>query len=399
MKKIAILGLGKMGSSILKQIITVSEEFSKDFDIFVYDINKQREDEISLQFPNVKFIRKFDESLLMALKKIRPHVIINATTFYNNLYYTKIAIEVGSNYVDLGQNTWATLNQRTNDKLAKERKIRIVPETGLAPGTINIIASQFLKEGFDSVYMYTGGLPIDSRVGGILRYGFTWSIEGLIQEYTDVVAYIEDGTLKFKQGFSSEIEEIKIKFKDNEIYKRIVDLQKVENRGNYYYILDLEAIPTSDGASLMPFDYKCLNLEYKTIRYKGHYSAFKVLYDMGLFDEYKEVEGKNLKNLTIKILESIVPKVKEDVVYLKVIARSGKDVKEFNGIVLYDDDYTAMQKMTGFGAVISALGIIDELDVLDRDDYGVLMSYEIFDAKKYLSYLSEFVKFGEFNYE
>ncbi len=399
MKKIAILGLGKMGSSILKQIITISEEFSKDFDIFVYDINKQREDEISLQFPNVKFIRKFDESLLMALKKIRPNVIINATTFYNNLYYTKIAIEVGSNYVDLGQNTWATLNQRTNDKLAKERKIRIVPETGLAPGTINIIASQFLKEGFDSVYMYTGGLPIDSRVGGILRYGFTWSIEGLIQEYTDVVAYIEDGTLKFKQGFSSEIEEIKIKFKDNEIYKRIVDLQKVENRGNYYYILDLEAIPTSDGASLMPFDYKCLNLEYKTIRYKGHYSAFKVLYDMGLFDEYKEVEGKNLKNLTIKILESIVPKVKEDVVYLKVIARSGKDVKEFNGIVLYDDDYTAMQKMTGFGAVISALGIIDELDVLDRDDYGVLMSYEIFDAKKYLSYLSEFVKFGEFNYE
>ncbi|MEO0171664.1 MAG: saccharopine dehydrogenase C-terminal domain-containing protein [candidate division WOR-3 bacterium] len=400
MKKVVVLGLGRMGKAILNQLLQVSKETSKSLEIFIYDIDSQKEKEIIEKNENISSIRKYGDNLIEALNKLKPNLIINATTFTNNLYYTQIALEIGSNYIDLGQNTWTTLKQRTFDKLAKEKKIRIVPETGLAPGTINIIASEFLEKGFESVYLYTGGLPVNKNLGGILKYAATWSIEGLIQEYTDTVVYIENNNINFKQGLSDEIEnDIKIKFRNYEIYQRIKNFQEIEEKDGYFYVSDLEAISTSDGISLMPFDYKCSNLEYKTLRYKGHYSVIKTLHNLGLFDEYKYISNKSLKSITIEILENILPRTQEDIVFMKVIAKSGNEIKEFNGIVLYDERYTAMQKMTGFGAVISALGIIELLDILKSDDYGVIMPYEIFEPKKYLSYLSKFVNFSEFNYD
>jgi len=389
MKKIAIFGLGRMGYAILEQL----NEF-KNFEIFIYDINKSKEEEIINKFENVKSLRKLSEIIYDALSKLKPDIIINATTFYNNLYYTQLAIEVGSNYVDLGQSTWTTLKQKSYDSLAREKKILVVPETGLAPGIINIIGKLFIEEGIENVYLYTGGLPINSNLGGPLRYATTWSIEGLIQEYTDLSVSIKDSNIIFNQGLLTEIEEIEIKFKSLEIYEKLKNFQKLDYKNGYYYISNLEAIITSDGVSLMPFDCSCKNLEYKTIRYKGHYEVIKTLYKLGFFDEVR-----GLKSTTIQMLEKIVPKTHEDMVLMKVVGTSGNKIKEFNGIVLYDDRWTAMQKMTGYGCVISALGIIKEIDILKHEKYGVFMPYEIFDGKKFLSYLFKFLKHFEFNYD
>lgn len=389
MKKIVIFGLGRMGYAILEQL----NEF-KNFDIFVYDININREEETIKKFENVKSLRKLNEIIYDALNKLKPDIIINATTFYNNLYYTQLAIEVGSNYVDLGQSTWTTLKQKSYDSLAKLKKVSVVPETGLAPGIINIIGKLFIEEGFDNVYLYTGGLPVNPNVGGPLRYATTWSIEGLIQEYTDLSVSRKDSNIIFNQGLLTDIEEIEIKFKSLEIYEKLKNFQKLNYKNGYYYISDLEAIITSDGASLMPFDYSCRNLEYKTIRYKGHYEVIKTLFNLGFFDE-----ARGLKSTTIQMLEKIIPKTNEDMVLMKVIGNSGSTTKEFNGIILYDDKWTAMQKMTGYGCVISVLGIIKEIDVLKYESYGVFMPYEIFDGKKFLSYLKEFLKHFEFNYD
>jgi len=389
MKKVVIFGLGRMGYAILKQL----NEF-KNFEIFIYDINKSKEEEIIKEFEYIKPLRKLSEIIYDALNKLKPDIIINATTFYNNLHYTQLAIEVGSNYVDLGQSTWTTLKQKSYDNLAREKKILVVPETGLAPGIINIIGKLFIEEGIENVYLYTGGLPINPNLGGPLRYGTTWSIEGLIQEYTDLSVSIKDSNIVFNQGILTEIEEIEIKFKNVEIYEKLKNFQKLDYRDGYYYIYDLEAIITSDGVSLMPFDCYCKNLEYKTIRYKGHYEVIKMLYKLGFFDEVK-----GLRNTTIEMLEKIIPKTQEDMVLMKVIGTSGNRIKEFNGIVLYDEKLTAMQKMTGYGCVISALGIIKEIDILKYENYGVFMPYEIFDGKKFLSYLAKFLKNFEFNYD
>ena len=389
MKKIVIFGLGRMGLAILEQL----NEF-KNFEIFVYDINKTKEEEVIKKFENVNSLSKLSEVVYDALNKLKPNIIINATTFYNNLYYTQLAIEVGSNYVDLGQSTWTTLRQRSYDSLAKAKKIFIVPETGLAPGIINIIGNLFIEEGIENVYLYTGGLPINSNLGGPLRYATTWSIEGLIQEYTDLSVSRKDNKIVFNQGILTEIEEIEIKFKSLEIYEKLKNFQKLDYKNGHYYICDLEALITSDGVSLMPFDYPCKNLEYKTIRYKGHYDVIKMLYNLGFFDE-----ARGLRRTTIEMLEKIIPKTNEDMVLMKVIGISGNRTKEFNGIVLYDEKWTAMQKMTGYGCVISALGIIKEIDILKYENYGVFMPYEIFEGKKFLSYLTKFLKHFEFNYD
>lgn len=395
MKKAVILGLGKMGFSILEQTI----EISKNLEVFVYDINKDKENSILSKHDQVKSLRTLDENVVFALKKLKPDIIINATTFVNNLYYTQIAIEVGSNYIDLGQNAWTTIKQRSLDSIAKEKRILIVPETGLAPGTINILAVEFIEKGYDRVYLYTGGLPLNSSVGGILRYGSTWSIEGLIQEYTDTVISIEDGKIKLKNGLLSDIErDLKIKFRDKNIYEKIKGFQNIKNEEDYYYIFDLEAMSTSDGISLMPFDYKIRDLEYKTIRYKGHYDAIKILYNLGFFDENRYIQNKKLKDITIEILNNVVPNISEDIVFLKVVGILNNNVSEINGVCLYDENYTAMQKMTGYSAVVCALSIIDELDLLKDKKYGVVMPYEIFDSKKYIGFLQGIVKHFEIGY-
>jgi lysine 6-dehydrogenase len=137
----------------------------------------------------------------------------------------------------------------------------------------------------------------------------------------------------------------------------------------------LEAFNTSGGSSTLPRTYRgrVKSLDYKTIRYPGHCTKVRLLFDLGLTDtKPMQVDGKRVvpRHLLIQRLEAVLPWEKDDVVLLRVEVK-GKERSRDRGIrrpsggrtIRYElVDYadrrsglTAMERTTGFSAAIVAL--------------------------------------------
>ncbi len=392
MSKIAVAGLGKMGTAIVNQL----KELAKDSEIFVYDIVEEKEN-----IEGTCRLRDINPDVQEALRALKPDVLINASTFTGNEFYARLAVEYGFNYVDLGQSTWTTIKQKSFEQFAREKGVKLVVETGMAPGTINVMGAYYAERGYEEVIMYSGGLPLDDRAGGILRYALTWSIKGLIQEYTDATIVKKDGEIQFIQGLADEIEkDLYVKFTDPQIAGVIKKYQKIEEKDGEFYIRDLESLPTSDGVSLMPFHYGGVkNMGYRTLRYSGHYDVIRKLWRLGLFDSdrFLNIEGRaySFLDITSMMLDKILPRTKEDMAIMKVVASKGGITEEMHAVVLSDEKYTAMQKMTGYSTVLSALSIIGQYDIMRRDDPGIDPPYRYFNPQKYLKTLFEIIPRSE----
>ena len=392
MTKIAVTGLGKMGTAIVNQL----KELAGNSEIYVYDLFEEKEN-----IEGTLRLRDINPDVQEALRALKPDVLINASTFTGNEFYARLAVEYGFNYVDLGQNTWTTIKQKSYETFAREKGIKLIVEAGMAPGTINVMGAYYADRGYEDVIMYSGGLPLDDRAGGILRYALTWSIKGLIQEYTDATIVKKDGEIQFIQGLAGEIEKgLYVKFSNREIVERVRKYQKIREKDGFYYMEDLESLPTSDGVSLMPFHYENVrNMGYRTLRYSGHYDVIKKLWMLGLFDKdrFLNINGSEISfmDVTSMMLDRILPKTKEDIAIMKVVARKGKEVEEMHAVVLSDEKYTAMQKMTGYSVVLSALAIVGRYDIFRKDEPGIDPPYMYFDPQKYLKTLFDIIPLSE----
>jgi lysine 6-dehydrogenase len=149
-----------------------------------------------------------------------------------------------------------------------------VPNSGLAPGLINIITIEGTKEfeELDSIHLRVGGLPQNPRPP--LNYQIVFSVDGLINEYVEMAAVIRDGKVMHIDPMSG-LEEITFP----------------EPFGI------LEAFNTSGGLSTLTelLAGKVKNLDYKTIRYKGHCEKFKTLLDLGFATNEPMMVGGSVK--------------------------------------------------------------------------------------------------------
>jgi lysine 6-dehydrogenase len=70
-------------------------------------------------------------------------------------------VEAGLHYADLGGNTEIVFNQKKLDPDARARNVSVIPDCGLAPGMVNILAAEGIRRvgTADTVRIYVGGLP------------------------------------------------------------------------------------------------------------------------------------------------------------------------------------------------------------------------------------------------
>lgn len=143
-------------------------------------------------------------------------------------------------------------------KIGEKAKTGFLLQTGLAPGFINVLACKLYEE-FVERHGTTVVDHIEMKVGALSRhaagphfYAFTWSPVGVATEYLKD-AYIVRDFEKVTIPALSGLENI------------IVDGEDYED--NF----------TSGGAADLPefFAGKAKNLDYKTIRYRGHYNWVK----------------------------------------------------------------------------------------------------------------------------
>jgi lysine 6-dehydrogenase len=242
---------------------------------------------------------------------------------------------------DLGGNDDVVAKQLTLDAEAKEKNVTVVPNCGLAPGLINILAMEGIKEldELDSVFLRVGGLPQNPLPP--LNYQIVFSVEGLINEYVEKAAVIRDGQLLHIDSMS-ELEEISFKS-----------------------IGTFEAFSTSGGISTLTelLNGRAKNLDYKTIRYKGHCEKFKTLIDLGFATNEPMMVGGSVKTnreFFADLLRKKLDHGDKDIVLARATITGRKGPAEkmlvYEFVDYYDDQtkMTAMMRTTAFPTSIIA---------------------------------------------
>jgi lysine 6-dehydrogenase len=251
-----VIGAGMMGSAAAYDLATTNP----NDEIIIADIDLQRAARTARAVGSNVVPLELDVNVQTdVLRAIEgTNAVVSAVSYSVNLQITKAAIQAGVHVCDLGGNDEVVRKQMLLDADARQKGVTVVPNCGLAPGLINILAMQGVKEfdELDSIHLRVGGLPQHPQPP--LYYQIVFSAEGLINEYVEKAAVIRNGVLMHIDAMS--------------------DLEEVE----FEEIGNLEAFSTSGGISTLTelLHGRVKNLDYKTIRYKGHCEKFKTLLEL-----------------------------------------------------------------------------------------------------------------------
>ncbi len=303
-----VMGAGKMGIAIAHDLMKQGVETR------ICDVKQKN-------LPNFFVLDARDEEKVKEEMK-KEEIVISALPYDFNYKLAKLAVKTKTNFIDLGGNTEIVEKELKLHEEAKKAGITIIPDCGLAPGMTNIVASYLWKEGEKEIHIRVGGLPINPKPP--LNYALFFSIHGLINEYIEDAIVVRNGKICKVESLTG-LEEIKF-----------------EGFG------ELEAFYTHGGTSTLPKTLEVKELDYKTIRYKGHAEKIYFLKSLGFFEE-------GAREFTEKILEKALPKNEKDVVLARIY---GKEM-EVELIDYHDEKFSAMQRTTGFPTAVIAKFIID----------------------------------------
>jgi lysine 6-dehydrogenase len=266
---------------------------------------------------------------------------MSAIPYYFNLDLARFAAETGTHFCDLGGNTEIVFQQKRFETKARETGCTIVPDCGLAPGMVNVLA-QYGIEKLDrvkSVKIFVGGLPQHPEPP--LNYQIVYSLEGVLDYYTTLSWVVREGKRTQVKALS---EREKVAFP--------------------HPVGELEAFHTAGGLSTMAFRYegKIPTMEYKTLRYPGHAQIVEAIRDLGLLD-LSPVDVKGLKVVPRELFVNVVgPRLTKptgrDLVALRVIVEGTKDGKTkrvgWELLDYYDEarGISAMMRTTGYSLSI-----------------------------------------------
>ncbi|MEN9790966.1 MAG: hypothetical protein RLZZ63_624 [Gemmatimonadota bacterium] len=268
--------------------------------------------------------------------------VMSALPYYLNFPMTEAAIAAGAHFCDLGGNTEIVQQQQRLKSSAEAKGVTVIPDCGLAPGMVNILAQLGIDrcDSVDSVRIFVGGLP--QHPEGPLNYQIVYSIEGVLDYYTTLSWIIRDGK-QLQMKALSEIEPIHFDAPVGE----------------------LEAFHTAGGLSTMAFRYqgKIPNMEYKTLRYPGHAKIMEAIRELGLLElEPVQVKGTTVVPREVAIAQMQPRLTKQhspDLVALRVVVtgtKGGKPITHtFELVDRYDAAHgiSAMMRTTGYSLSIT----------------------------------------------
>jgi len=275
MKNIVIVGAGKIGSMIAELLGGCG-----DYAVTVIDRSTQQLDRLETAVPVKKIAADIGEGDTLKGILKDQFAVLSAAPYHATRSIAEAAKSAGAHYLDLTEDVAST---RAVKQLASGARTAFIPQCGLAPGFITIVASD-LASHFDElqdVRMRVGALP--KFPSNALNYNLTWSTDGVINEYCEPCEAIVNGQLRETQPLE-ELEEFSL---DGVLY---------------------EAFNTSGGLGTLceTLAGKVRNLNYRTIRYPGHAAIMKALLN--------DLRLRDRRELLKDILENAVPITLQDVV-------------------------------------------------------------------------------------
>jgi lysine 6-dehydrogenase len=370
--RMLVLGAGLQGSACAYDLLAHT-----DHDVVLADLNVDNIPEFLRPYLGGRLTAvTVDANDRAGVRQLMEGVsaTMSAFPYYFNHGMTVAAIEAGSHFCDLGGNTDIVNQQKQLHPRAAEKGVSVVPDCGLAPGMVNILAEHGIRQ-LDTVRSATikvGGLPQFPQPP--LNYQVVYSLEGVLDYYTTLSWVIRDGKQAQVKALS-EIEEIEF-----------------PGAGT------LEAFHTAGGLSTMAQRYegKIPTMEYKTLRYPGHAKMMEALRELGLFGlEPVNVKGTQVvpRDVFISVVGPTLRKdyrESPDMVALRVEVQGtdkGDDVLlRYDLLDRYDPEtgITAMMRTTGF-----SLAITGAMQAERKVQPGVRTPDEAMPAREYIAALAE----------
>jgi len=349
MKNILVIGGGKIGSVVAELLVDTPQDGG--YCVTVADRSEALLAEIhaDARRPPRLTTRLLDVNdpaqLIDALRG--RYAVLSAAPYHLTLRVAQAARAAGVHYLDLTEDVAST---RAIRALAQGARTAFIPQCGLAPGFIAIVAADLARkfDALDSVRMRVGALP--AYPSNALNYNLTWSTEGVINEYCEPCEAIVDGHLCSVPALE-EREEFSL---DGVLY---------------------EAFNTSGGLGTLceTLAGKVRTLNYRTIRYPGHAAIMKaLLHDLRLKDR-REV----LKD----ILEQSLPATMQDVVIVFVTVagqRDGRLLQDTYARKIYS--HVMAGKMRSAIQITTASSLCAMLDLLaagDLPQHGFVRQEEV----------------------
>jgi lysine 6-dehydrogenase len=368
--KILVLGAGRMGLGAVFDLVHNSPSVEA---VTVADFNLKKAEEVAEKVDVGKVTpHHIDVANISDVARLmRSHdSAISCVNYWYNAELSRAAIATQTNFCDLGGNNYIVDEQLALDDEARGAGISIIPDCGLAPGMVSILAMHGAKR-FDEteeIHIRVGGLPQNPKPP--LNYQLVFSVEGLINEYIEVARVIRDGQITEVESMT-EIESLS--FDD---------------------FPPLEAFQTSGGTSTLPDTFlgKIKELDYKTIRYAGHCERFKSMIDLGLCSseeilvDYQKITPRKVFG---ELLTRNLPADEPDyvLVRLELAGKKGGETKKLRYDIVDKQDETtglsAMMRTTAFPASIIGQ-MMASGDVLVR---GATPQEKAIDAERFVAEL------------
>lgn len=231
----------------------------------------------------------------------RAEIILDCLPGHQAPRMARLAREHDLHYVNLTEYV-----KETDEiiEIARGARRGFLLQTGLAPGYVNVLGHSLFQsfcrtwgvDSVDSLKMRVGALTQNARPPHY--YGFTWSSIGVATEYVKPSIVVRDGQRTEAPSLSG--------------------LETILLGGVAY-----EEALTSGGAADLPLALagRVRTLDYKTLRYPGHYGWVKSLLE-------KVPEGSDPAGYLLQAMEEAVPFVEDDrvVIYAAVEGKDDKGV-------------------------------------------------------------------------
>ena len=269
MKDVVVIGAGKIGATVAGLLASTG-----DYQVTLADRspevlgNLDRDERIRLVAVDV------EDSLKLVDLLNGQFAVLNAAPFRLTKHIAEAARAAGPHYLDLTEDVVSTRRVR---ELAANANTAFIPQCGLAPGFVSIVAFDMAKgfEVLDSVRLRVGALP--QYPSNALNYNLTWSTDGVINEYCEACEAIVNGVRR--------------------------EVRKVRS------------------------------LNYRTIRYPGHAAIMRALLN--------DLRLRDRRDVLKDILEHAVPTTLQDVVIIFVTVsghKKGHLVQETYANKIYSRD-------------------------------------------------------------
>jgi lysine 6-dehydrogenase len=313
-----------------------------------------------------------DEEAVHALMR-DSDAVMSALPYYLNYDMAVCAVDAGVNFCDLGGNTEIVFKQKTLHDRARSENVSVIPDCGLAPGMVNILAEHGIRQldAVDAVRIYVGGLPQSPEPP--LNYQIVYSLEGVLDYYT-TLSWVIRGGKRTRVKALSEREPVEFPAP----------------------IGTLEAFHTAGGLSTMAFRYegRIPTMEYKTLRYPGHAALMEAIRDLGLLDlEPVDLKGHHIVPRDV-FIATVGPRLRKphgrDLVALRVTVEGTKDRKPkavtWELLDYFDAErgISAMERTTGYSLAIT--GVMQARGEVNAP--GVLTPDEAIPAERYIKELA-----------